>query len=219
MTRKKILISPSVLAINFITLGEEVLSAERAGADLFHLDIMDGNFVPKISFGDSIVQAVRASTKLPIEAHLMTQKPANFYDDLVQAGANRIIIHQEASLHLDRDLREIRKRGLSAGVALNPATPVNTIYPIIELCDLILIMTVNPGSGGQVFLEYTLKKIEKLRNFLLKNNFEMDIEVDGGINDMTAKNCILAGANILVAGSYIFNSANRQDAIKRLSGE
>jgi ribulose-phosphate 3-epimerase len=211
------LVAPSVLTADFCRLKEELVSLEEGGADLVHLDIMDGQFVPRISFGDPISSAIKNCSKLFIESHLMTLTPSILVEGLIAAGTQRILIHQEATVHLHRDLEFIKQKGCQAGVALNPATPVETIKQILHLCDVVLIMTVNPGWGGRPFIEEMIPKIREARGLIDADpNCNALIEVDGGINAATARKCVLAGASILVAGSYILGAPNRAAAIESL---
>jgi ribulose-phosphate 3-epimerase len=211
------LVAPSVLTADFCYFKEEMVSLEEGGADLVHLDIMDGQFVPRISFGDPISNAIKNCSKLFIESHLMTLTPDALVEGLIAAGTQRILIHQEATVHLNRDLESIKQKGCQAGVALNPATPVETIKQVLHLCDVVLIMTVNPGWGGQRFIEDMIPKIRETRALIDADpNCNALIEVDGGINAETARKCVLAGASILVAGSYILGAPNRAAAIESL---
>lgn len=209
--------APSVLTADFSRFKEELASLEEGGADLIHLDIMDGQFVPRISFGDPISKAIRNCSKMFIESHLMTLTPDILVEGLIAAGTQRILIHQEATAHLDRDLKFIREKGCQAGVALNPATPVETIKQILPLCDVVLIMTVNPGWGGQPFIEDMISKIRETKALIDADpDCSALIEVDGGINAETARRCVAVGASILVAGSYILGAPNRAAAIESL---
>jgi ribulose-phosphate 3-epimerase len=197
-------IAPSLLAADMLRLGEQVNEAAQGGADRLHMDVMDGCFVPNISFGLPVLQALRRSTRLPLEAHLMIVKPERYLENFAQAGAETIIVHQEESPHLNRTLQVIKQLGKRAGVALNPSTPAVLLEEVIEDLDLILIMTVNPGFGGQEFLGHTLRKIRQVRQMLDDNNPQCDLEVDGGIDEETAAQVVRAGARVLVAGTAVF---------------
>lgn len=212
--KKEIIIAPSLLAADFSKLKEEVKAIENTKAKWLHLDVMDGNFVPNISFGADIVKAIRKDSNLYFDAHLMIENPEWYIDTMADAGVQSISIHVETTKHLDRALQLIKARGLKAGVAINPATDITFLDNIYEKLDLILIMTVNPGFGGQKFLNQMIEKIRKVRNKFP----HIDIQVDGGINNETAKLVIEAGANILVAGSYVF-SGNYSEKVNSLLNE
>lgn len=212
--KKEIIIAPSLLAADFSRLSEEVKTIENTKAKWLHLDVMDGNFVPNISFGADIIKAIRKNSNLYFDAHLMIENPEWYIDTIADAGVQSISIHVEATKHLDRALQLIKNRGLRAGVAINPATDIAFLDNIYEKLDLILVMTVNPGFGGQKFLTQMLEKIRKIRNKFP----HIDIQVDGGINNETAKLVIEAGANILVAGSYVF-SGNYSEKVNSLLNE
>ncbi len=198
-------IVPSILSADFARLGEQVREAEAAGAQRIQIDVMDGHFVPNITMGPLIVEAVRRCTRLPLEAHLMITNPEQYIEDFAQAGADVIIVHQEVSPHLHRLVQQIRTAGKMAAVALTPSTPVYTLEDILSLLDMVLIMTVNPGFGGQDFIPETLPKIRRLRQMITERNLRCDIEVDGGIHEGTVPLVVQAGANLLVAGSAVYN--------------
>jgi len=198
-------IVPSILSADFTRLGEQVREAEEAGAQRIQVDVMDGHFVPNITMGPLIVDAVRRSTSIPVEAHLMISNPEQYIEDFAKAGADFIIVHQEASPHLHRLIQQIKASGKMAGVALNPSTPVLLLEDILSLLDMVLIMTVNPGFGGQQFIPQTLPKIRHLREMIEQLELHCDIEVDGGIHEATVPTVVQAGANLLVAGTAVYN--------------
>jgi ribulose-phosphate 3-epimerase len=204
MTRP--LIAPSILSADFGRLAEEVQSAERAGADWIHVDVMDGHFVPNLTMGAGVVRALRSGTKLPLDVHLMVEAPERLLDDFVAAGADRITVHQESCTHLHRVLSAIRERGVMSGVALNPATPVEAIAEVLDSIDLLLIMTVNPGFSGQRFIPTSVEKVQRARRLLESAGAEdrIQLQVDGGIDLATASLVVDAGATVLVAGSALF---------------
>jgi ribulose-phosphate 3-epimerase len=197
-------IVPSILSADMARLGEQVKEAEAAGADRIQVDVMDGRFVPNITFGPLIVEAVRRSTRLPVEAHLMIVEPEHYVADFASAGADVIIVHQEATPHLHRVVQQIHQLGKRAGVAINPSTPAALLEDILSDLDSVLVMTVNPGFGGQKFIESTLDKIARVRQMMDERELDRDIEVDGGIGEATAPLVVKAGANLLVAGASVF---------------
>ena len=197
-------IAPSILAADLLRLGEQIKTVERAGADRIHIDIMDGQFVPNISLGVPVVEAIRRATSIPLETHLMIQQPERYIETFVRAGADHVIVHQEASPHLNRTVQSIKRLGKKAGVALNPSTPAGMLEEVLDDLDLVLIMTVNPGFGGQHFIDQTLRKIGQVRVQLDARNRACELEVDGGIDIETVPKVVEAGARVLVAGTSIF---------------
>jgi ribulose-phosphate 3-epimerase len=196
--------APSILAADFWRLGEQVKAAEEAGANRFHIDVMDGRFVPNISLGIPIVEAMRRGTSLPLEMHLMIQEPERYVESFIRAGADIVIVHQEATTHLHRTVELIKNHQRKAGVGLNPSTPTGTIEDILADIDLLLVMTVNPGFGGQRFINSMLPKIRRARQLLQQGNVPCELEVDGGVDAQTAPLAVNAGADVLVAGTAIF---------------
>ena len=206
-------IAPSLLSADFSRLKEEVQEMEQAGADWLHLDVMDGHFVPNLTFGPLVVEAIRPHTTLPFDVHLMIEKPDTYIDAFAKSGANYITVHQETCPHLHRTIYHIKDLGVKAGVSINPATPISAIEPILPDVDLILLMTVNPGFGGQSFIPSVLSKIADLRTLMDRQGLQAEIEVDGGIASGTAKQVVESGATVLVAGSAVFGQADRKKAI------
>jgi ribulose-phosphate 3-epimerase len=199
------LIAPSILSADFTRLGEQIAEAEKGGADWIHVDVMDGHFVPNITIGPLVVEAARRATKLPLDVHLMIENPDRYVADFISAGANCLTVHQETCPHLHRTVQRIRELGTQPGVALNPSTPVETLVDILPFVDLVLVMTVNPGFGGQVFIRESLPKISRLARLLDSTGLpHVRIEVDGGIDSKTAPAVVSFGANVLVAGSAVF---------------
>jgi ribulose-phosphate 3-epimerase len=211
-------IAPSILSADFSKLGEEIKDVELGGADYIHVDVMDGHFVPNITIGPLIVEAIRPVTKLPLDVHLMIENPDQYIEAFAKAGADYITVHVEACNHLHRMIHHIKSFGVKAGVVLNPATPVESIQHIIEDIDMVLLMTVNPGFGGQKFISSVLPKIRQVKELVDSKGLQVEIEVDGGVNEETAKQCIEAGANVLVAGSAVYNQKDRGKAISALKG-
>ena len=209
-------ISPSMLSADFTKLGEELLDIERAGADMVHLDVMDGVFVTNISFGLPVVEALRKNSKTVFDVHLMIVEPEKYVERFVDAGADIVTFHHEATRDTASTLKMIKAKGAKAAVSVKPGTPVEEIYPYLELCDMVLIMTVEPGYGGQAFIPEMLEKIRKLKAEVDSRSLKIDIQVDGGVNDKTAKDAVLAGANVLVAGSAVFKAKDRKAAIDAL---
>ncbi|AFE10186.1 ribulose-phosphate 3-epimerase [Corallococcus coralloides DSM 2259] len=216
MTRP-VRISPSLLSCDFSRLGEEVRAIEAAGADWVHVDVMDGRFVPNLTLGPVIVEAIKRVATKPLDVHLMIVEPERYVDAFVKAGADVLTVHQEASPHLHRTLQSIRQAGAKPSVVLNPGTPLSAIEEVLGDVDMVLLMSVNPGFGGQSFIESTVDKVRRLRAMLDARGLkDVDIEVDGGINAQTAKRVVDAGATVLVAGSYVFGAKDYAQAIRSL---
>jgi ribulose-phosphate 3-epimerase len=208
-------IAPSILSANFLKLGEEIKAAEDAGADILHIDIMDGHFVPNITIGPSIVESIRKVASLPLDVHLMIEEPDKYLRDFIKAGADYLTVHYEASVHLHRTIHWIKENGVKAGVSLNPATPIWSLEHILSDVDIVLLMSVNPGFGGQDFIPHTIDKIKMLKKLLSDKGLSTFIEVDGGIKLNNAADIISAGADILVMGSAFFNSKDYGTTIKQ----
>ena len=211
------ILSPSILAADFRNLGENITEAARAGAQYIHIDVMDGMFVPSISFGMPVISSIRGVTDRVFDVHLMVEDPDRYLDDFVKCGADILTVHAEACRHLDRTLEAIRSKGIKAGVALCPATPLNVLDYIWNKIDMVLLMTVNPGFGGQKYIPEMTEKIAKLRAEIGKRGLDIDIEVDGGINDRTIRTVLDAGANVCVAGSAVFGENIGENVKKYLA--
>ena len=212
-------IAPSILSANFAAMGEAVEKLKAQGADWVHFDVMDGNFVPNITFGPDMCKALRPLTDLPIDVHLMVERPSDWIEPFKKAGADILTVHVEsAEHHLHRALQSIHAAGMKAGVVLNPATPIESCVHLLPECDLVLLMSVNPGFGGQSFIYETLRKIRALRKEIDYRGLKTLIEIDGGVNPETAKLCIEAGADVLVAGSAVFKAPDPAEMIKALRG-
>lgn len=198
------ILAPSILAADFGRLGEQVQTVAQAGAEYIHIDVMDGMFVPSISFGMPVIAGIRSFTDKVFDVHMMVEEPGRYAADMKEAGADLLCVHQEACRHLDRTIHQIRDLGMKAGVALNPATPLDTLEYILPEVDMVLLMSVNPGFGGQKFIPYTLEKIRRLRSMIQEKGLSADIEVDGGVGPGNVREVLEAGANIVVAGSAVF---------------
>ncbi|MEL6213937.1 MAG: ribulose-phosphate 3-epimerase [Pseudomonadota bacterium] len=205
-------VAPSILSADFARLGAEIEAIDAAGADFVHVDVMDGHFVPNLTLGPMIVKAVRGATQLPFDVHLMIAPVDPYIEAFAEAGADILTFHPEAGPHAHRTIQSIRANGVKAGISLNPATPAAVIEPVIDDIDLVLVMTVNPGFGGQAFIDTQLRKIETIRAMIDRTGRDIMLEVDGGVNDATARACVDAGANVLVAGSAVFRGGPEQYA-------
>jgi ribulose-phosphate 3-epimerase len=213
---REVLIAPSILTADFARLAEETARIEAGGADLLHIDVMDGRFVPNITIGPVVVSALRRATRLPLEVHLMIEDPDCYLEAFVDAGAQTVIVHAEVLPHLHRTLHEIRRLGARAGVALNPSTPLSAVEHVLDALDHLLVMSVNPGFGGQSFIPHTLPKLGRARDLLSAAGSEAPIEVDGGVSPENARGLVEAGVSILVAGSSIFGTADPAAAVRAL---
>lgn len=209
-------IAPSILSADFANLARDIKLVEKAGADYIHVDVMDGHFVPNITIGPAVVAAIRPVTKLPLDCHLMIEKPENYILDFAKAGADIINVHVEATPHIHRALQMIKGADVKAGVTINPGTPVNAIKHVLKMADLVLVMTVNPGFGGQAFIPEAVEKVKELKALKEEFDYHYEIEVDGGIVPETAEICQAAGADVFVAGSYIYNAPDPDERIAAL---
>lgn len=209
-------ISPSILSADFTKLGDEIKSVEEAGADYIHIDVMDGHFVPNITIGPLIVKAARKCTMLPLDVHLMISDPDKYIDDFIDAGSDILTVHAEAATHLNRALSHIKSRGIKAGVSVNPSTSLNALEYVLDISDMVLVMSVNPGFGWQKFIENSLIKIRTLRGIIDKNNYRAELNVDGGINTGNIKDIAEAGADVFVSGSGIFGTDDYKATISKM---
>lgn len=209
-------LAPSILSADFARLLEDVKKVEKAGCEYLHIDVMDGHFVPNITLGPAIVKSLRKDVNMVFDAHLMIENPDNYIKEFADAGCDIIVVHQEACTHLHRTIQNIKSHGVKAGVALNPATPIETIKYVLEDVDMVLLMSVNPGFGGQSYIPVVTKKIKELRALIDEMGLDIDIEVDGGVKPSNISEVVNAGANVIVAGSAIFNSGDIDEAVKSL---
>ena len=216
MSYARIEIAPSILASNFAKLGDEIRTVEQGGADVLHVDVMDGHFVPNISIGIPVVESLRKATHLPLDVHLMIENPEEYIEEFVRAGANRVLVHEEATVHLDRALAMIREHGAEAGAVINPATPVVMLSEVLDKVDTVLVMSVNPGFGGQKFIAGSFEKIRQLSEWRARYNGKFRIEVDGGVDLENIAELAKAGANTFVAGTSVFHTSDPSASVRQL---
>jgi len=216
MSYARIEIAPSILASNFAKLGDEIRTVEQGGADVLHVDVMDGHFVPNISIGIPVVASLREATRLPLDVHLMIENPEEYIEEFVRAGANRVLVHEEATVHLDRALAMIRENGAEAGAVINPATPVVMLSEVLDKVDTVLVMSVNPGFGGQKFIPRAFEKIRHLSEWRARYNAKFRIEVDGGVDLENIAELAKAGANTFVAGTSVFHTSDPAASVRQL---
>jgi ribulose-phosphate 3-epimerase len=209
-------IAPSILSADFSRLGDEVRAVEKAGADVIHVDVMDGHFVPNITIGPLVVQGLKKLTSMPLDVHLMIENPERYVETFAQAGSDWITIHAEVCPHLKRMIKKIRQLNVRPGIVLKPVTPIKTLYPVLDDIDLVLIMSVNPGFGGQPFIPSTLKKIERLRKIIDQNQYPLEIEVDGGVKIENIREVSIAGGDIFVVGTGLFKTKDYEETIRKL---
>jgi len=216
MSYARIEIAPSILASNFAKLGDEIRTVEQGGADVLHVDVMDGHFVPNISIGIPVVESLRKATRLPLDVHLMIENPEEYIEEFVRAGANRVLVHEESTVHLDRALAMVREHGAEAGAVINPATPVVMLSEVLDKVDTVLVMSVNPGFGGQKFIPGAIEKIRQLSEWRARYNGGFRIEVDGGVDLENIAELAKAGANTFVAGTSVFHTSDPSASVRQL---
>ena len=216
MSYARIEIAPSILASNFAKLGDEIRTVEEGGADVLHVDVMDGHFVPNISIGIPVVESLRKATRLPLDVHLMIENPEEYIEEFVRAGANRVLVHEESTVHLDRALAMIREQGAEAGAVINPATPVVMLSEVLDKVDTVLVMSVNPGFGGQKFIPYVIEKVRKLDSMRRAKKLALPIEIDGGVHLENLADVVRAGCDWIVTGSAVFHSPDPEATVREM---